>query len=384
MVTILEIINDSFAGVLGRIPSRNTIENWVKKCGLDIYNSTGNLHQSTDYAMVIDESMMIGSQKLLLTLGVPAKHQGSPLTLEDVSILDMAVSSSWNSDRIKDRLLVASDKVGYHPEYVISDNASIMTAGVSKAAFTLHRDISHSLGMLLERCYKNEEDFIAYTKKLTDAQLKYNMKKIAFLLPPKQRTIARFINLSDWVEWSRKMLNIYHNLSLEERTVFAFVPENASLIDELSEVIESLRYINEKCKHHGLSRMTIKQCLEYSQILFRGNFRMRTLGDAICGFLLEEGKILENKTNTHNNSSDVIESAFGIYKQRKSPNKLYGVTSFILFIPAYTKLSKKDVKNNSIKKHIENVKLAQIHQWEKANLMQNLVTKRIKTLNMAG
>ena len=30
-----------------------------------------------------------------------------------------------------------------------------------------------------------------------------------------------------------------------------------------------------------------------------------------------------------NLSSDIIESTFGIYKSKKSPNKLYGVTSFV-------------------------------------------------------
>lgn len=334
--------------------------------------------------MVVDESMMIGSQKLLLTLGIPAQHQGAPLTLKDVSILDMAVSSSWNSQGVKDRLLAACDKAGHRPEYVISDNASIMRSGVCKAAFAHHRDISHSLGMLLERCYKNEEDFTRYTSKLTDVQFKYNMNKMAYLLPPKQRTIARFINLSNWVEWSQKMLNIYHNLSLEERAVFAFVPQNASLIDELSEVMECLGYIKKECKHNGLSKRTIRQCLKNIQILFRGNFRMRALGEAIYGFLLEEERVIDNQTDIHNNSSDIIESTFGIYKQRKSPNKLYGVTSFILFIPAYTELSKINLKNCSIKKHIENIKLGEIHQWEKSNLMPNMVNKRIKTLNMAG
>ncbi|GHV05943.1 hypothetical protein FACS189416_6150 [Bacteroidia bacterium] len=105
--------------------------------------------------MVIDESMMIGSEKLLLTLGVPAQHTGSPIAQEDVVILDPAVSSGWNSDGVKDRLLCAADKISSLPEYVISDNASIMASGITRAGLPAHRDISHSLGMFLERCYRN-------------------------------------------------------------------------------------------------------------------------------------------------------------------------------------------------------------------------------------
>ncbi len=335
--------------------------------------------------MIVDESMMIGSEKLLLNLGVPAQHKGDPIAQEDVVILDLAVSSSWNSDGVKDRLLAAADKISYLPEYVISDNASIMAGGIARAKLAAHRDISHSLGMLLERCYKNEEDFVGYTKSMSEAQFKHNMKKIAYLLPPRQRTIARFINLSNWVKWSQKILNIYHNLAPQEREAFAFVPSNASLIDELSEVMKCINCIEKECKQNGLSKKVITQSLRNVQnTLFKGNSRMRTLGEAICQFLLEEGKILEDENSAHNNSSDIIESTFGTYKLRKSPNKLYGVTSFILFIPAYTQLAAKRYnKQGAFKKHLENVRLRQIQEWTKENLTENLVTKRVNTLKVA-
>ena len=39
--------------------------------------------------MVVDESIAINGQKLLLTLVVPFEHQGRPLRHEDVTVLDM-------------------------------------------------------------------------------------------------------------------------------------------------------------------------------------------------------------------------------------------------------------------------------------------------------
>lgn len=336
--------------------------------------------------MIVDESMMIGSEKLLLTLGIPAEHQGVPLTHKDVSILDMSVSSSWNGEGINKRLVVTCEKVGTFPRYVISDNASVMSNGINRTDLPHHRDISHSLGMFLERCYKGEEDFIAYTKSMTQAQFKHNMKKTAYLLPPGQRTIARFINLSNWVNWSKKMLEVYHKLNGEERAMFAFVPTNASLVDELSEVIRCINCIEKECKQNGFSNSTIKKCQEnIRKILFNGNDRMRKLGEAISLYIFKEGEILENKKSIHNNSSDIIESTFGIYKQRKSPNKLFGVTSFILLIPAYTQLAAgKESKDYSIKVHLENVRIRQINQWSKSNLTTNLVTKRRQTLKSVG
>ena len=114
--------------------------------------------------------------------------------------------------------------------------------------------------MYLERAYKEKTDFTEYVKLMTASKVKHNMKKIAYLLPPTQRTIARFINLSSWVKWSSKMLDIYHTLTVEERKVFSFIPGNASLIDELSDVTKCIEKIEYICKHNGLSRATICQC----------------------------------------------------------------------------------------------------------------------------
>lgn len=379
IVEILKIFNDVIGGVIGKIPTRSTIENWIKKCGLDLYK---NPQSPKDYALVVDESMMMGSEKLLLTLGIPAKHKGSPLVFKDVSILDMSVSSSWSGEGIKDRLLAASDKMEHSPQYIISDNASVMTKGISLLSLPHHHDISHSLGMFLERCYKHEEDFISYTASMSDAQFKHNMKNIAYLLPPRQRTIARFINMSGWVEWSQKMLNIYHKLKPYERTAYAFVPANASLIEELSEVMKCINFIEKECKQYGLSWNTIDNCKKTIQnLLFNGNTRMRKLGEEICAYLLNEGKILKGLNNRHNISSDIIESTFGMYKRRKSPNKLHGVTSFILFMPAQIQfMQNKREEDYSIKQHLENIKLSHIQEWENDFLTTNLVTKRINTL----
>ena len=62
-----------------------------------------------------------------------------------------------------------------------------------------------------------------------------------------------------------------------------------------------------------------------------------------------------------NISSDIIESTFGIYKSKKSPNKLYGITPFALMIPLYPKVANKVVtKTFNFKERIMNVKFKDI------------------------
>lgn len=351
---------------------------------MKVYKTSGDVLQDTKYAQIVDESMMIGSEKLLLTLGVPAEHKGRPLNSNDVSILDIAVANSWNGEAVGTQLKIASKKVGHDPLYVISDNASIMKKGIRCADLMHQRDISHSLGMFLERTYKDEPDFKNYTKLMTEPKFKYNMKKIAYLLPPNQRTIARFLNISEWVKWSSKMLDVYHTLQADEREVFSFVPANASLINELSEVTVCIRSIEDLCKNKGLSKQTVAKChQEIKKRLFNDNSRMIELGKTIFQFLDEEAQLIESDA-ANNNSSDIIESLFGKYKARKSPNKLYGVTSFILFMPLYTKLSKNTHHKFDFKAALEETPTSQVNAWKKENLTPNLMQLRINCLKKAA
>lgn len=386
VVEILSIINETFDGILDVIPCSNTIENWVKKCGLQVYETAGVPLQNVDYAGIIDESMMIGSERLLLTLGVPAEHQGRPLNCSDATVLDIAVAKTWNGEGVASQLSKVSEKTGHDPLYIISDNASIMNKGVRCAEMKHQHDISHSLGIYLERTYKELPDFKQYTKLMTEVKFKHNMTKFAYLLPPTQRTVARFINLSSWVKWSSKMLDIYHELNQAEREMFYFIPANASLIDELSAVTNCIQEIEHICKHNGLSKATISECQkEIDKYLFCGNLRMIKLGEAIIGFLKEEVSLVSSKLVAHNNSSDIIESIFGRYKARKSSNKLNGVTSFVLFIPIYTRLiHKKQARSFDFKLALKERRMAEIEAWSQKNLSPNLVQLRTKQLKNAG
>ena len=64
VVETLNVLNDITEGLLGTIPCYNSIENWVKKCGLHVYESASEALHGTQYAQIVDESMMIGSEKL--------------------------------------------------------------------------------------------------------------------------------------------------------------------------------------------------------------------------------------------------------------------------------------------------------------------------------
>lgn len=386
VVKVLDIINEVLNNFLGEIPCYTTIGIWMKKCGLKVYETAEKSVQDTDYALITDESMMIGREKLLLTVAVPAEHQGRPLSCSDISVVDMAVAPSWNGENVGLQLRKSSERIGHDPDFVISDNASIMNKGIRCAGMIHLHDISHSLGMYLERAYGKQFDFMNYIKLMTQTKFKFSMTKIAYLLPPNQRTISRFMNLSHWVKWSSNVLNNYDALSVDEQKALSFIPENASLIDELSDVTQCIESIEYLCKHNGLSKKTVCECEKKVQKnLLHGNSRMISLGESINEFLRKEMRLFDTDTTSRNNSSDVIESVFGKYKACKSPNKLNGVTTYILFLPIYAKLANKEqAKSFNFKTTLEQVRIGDIDAWAKRNLTPNLVQLRRKRLQKTG
>lgn len=383
---ILAILQKQLCWDFDCTPSYNTIENWVKKSGYSIYKEPFSDTTSGDYAIIFDESMMVGSQKMLLTLGINARKQGiAALCPADVEILKMSVQSSWNKEKVADDLKELTDRIGHPPCYVISDNGGSLTHAVKKLNFNHMRDVGHTLGVLMERIYKNDKKFISYMQKVALVKFQHVMKSTGYLLAPKQRTIARFLNLSEIVHWSAKMLSAYPNLSLQEQETFSFIPDYASLIKELHDVLTCVNAIFKDTKTKGLSGKTYQSSILHLQTLLSSkNQRMILLAESITDYLNEQISKMPDDTINWNISSDVIESLFGVYKDRKSPNSLYGMTAFSLFLPIYTRIraEKKSTKFD-FKRALEHTFMSDIEQWRKINLIENQVTKRINMLKSA-
>lgn len=385
VVTILEIFAELLGDTFGKVPCYNTVENWVKKLGLSVYQDDQPC-KDKKFAMVVDESIAINGQKLLLALAIPAEHQGRPIRHEDVTVLEMSVSNGFNGDDVQSRIETAEESAGNTPDYIISDNGHNLTKGIAGSKHTHHADISHSMGVILRNVYEKQSDFVELTTLLGKKRLQYHLTDKAYLLPPNMRTISRFMNMSSWVFWGNEMLNCYDTLPKKMQEAYAFIKDYEPLLKELQAVLGAVRNIEAICKNEGFSIMTSRKCKLYiiAHVIGNAHSRQARVGIKMLEYFDREEALLTGNMNI-NISSDIIESTFGIYKSKKSPNKLYGVTSFVLTIPLYSKVSNKSVaKTMDFKERIVNVKLKDIRIWSTQHLSKNWVTERTKTLRKIG
>ena len=384
IVKVIQILAELTIGLVDEVPSYNTVDNWVRKCGLDEIKNVPQAFKDKEYAAVVDECMMIGSEKLLPVIAVPAEHQGRPLRLCDAKVVEFFVKSGWTAQTVSDSLKETADKMGKSPLYLISDNDGKMRKAAEMSSYVWHRDISHTLAMFMEREYKADSEFLDFNNKMATCKKQNCMKEIAYLQSPSQRVKARFMNLSDCITWADKMLEIYHTLNEQEKNVFSFLPQYSSFIDEMQQMVSCIHEIELKMKHYGLSKGTVSVCKRHvCRTVMCGNERMRRVGQQILDYLKEEDQRLK-EGEAVNNSSDIIESTFGIFKYNQSPNKMNGVTTLILHLPVKFAFAEESAANNyNVKERLCKNKVRDITLWRNENLMESQVVKRIKTLKSA-
>jgi hypothetical protein len=378
---VMQLAGLLWKGITDSIPSHVTVLEWVEKCGLSL--TRGCMKKKTAeeaYSVIFDNSITVCGQGLHLELRVPSGHPGHSLGQSDVRVMRMKAGKEWNTGMIKDQLEHTIEEEGRKPDYVVSDNGNIMCKAACELGLKHHKDISHSFGMFLENVYAKDPEFCDFIAKKGYAR-KFSHTPMACLMPPKRREFARFMNVFETVHWAKAAIENEHLLGSREKDMLGFVKTHASLVEELDDVMTGYEYMERLCKDEGLSHKTARACRDYvaRNFMTKGD-RVRKLGEMITGYFNREEALLQDD-GPHNICSDIIESTFGYFKDRMSPNKNNGYTPLVLLIPLRLQLSTiEDCKNFNAKTVIGNTKMEDIKKWRADNLLPNPSIKRMNVL----
>jgi hypothetical protein len=244
--------------------------------------------------------------------------------------------------------------------------------------YTHIRDAGHTVAMLIERVYGKSKIFKSFLKSVSLVKVRDVMRPTSYLLPPVQRTISRFMNLSGVIKWGKQVLKIFPTLNERERQTFDFVNKYRKLISELSTVFDCCNEILKILKNKGLSHKNIDLCLSKLQTNMKSKSKtVKQVRELISGYSEEEKKKLPEKTSHRNVSSDILESMFGTFKFRRSKNRLNGITAYVLMLPLLTEIKKSDNQSDiNFKEALECVYMKDLKDWTRDNLTENLAVKR--------
>jgi hypothetical protein len=347
-------------GLSGRVPSHNTIRNWACKAGFNrIEESKGN---AGNYVLYVDESIVFGSEKILLIIGVEEKKIpiDRALTHQDMEVLYVGASTEWKGEAIEEELRKIALNKGV--KYVVSDEGNNLRKAYKSLNYKHIEDCTHVLANHLKRLYEKEEDFKLFRKLIGELRQSWNLSKInSQYMPPSMRGKLRFANIFPCVEWAEKSLENWANLSVEVQKSLAFLQSNPSFIKSLIEVSFVFKTVCKTLKEEGfgtLQKQAILATLDALKGEEKTNIFIENCKDYLEN-LTQKSKALKQ---THLLcSSDIIESYFGKFKTKINSNNRSGLTEFIFTIANFSQpFSVEEVKNA-----LENVKLKDLKLTKK-------------------
>jgi hypothetical protein len=357
------------------IPTYTTLLNWIHKLGY--YQLTREKEKADDWIIILDESIQLGTDKALVLFGIREREIkfDRPLEFTDLMPLKIKSRQKWNGELIKEILNEVKDELG-GIKYAVGDYGSDIKKGLSMSGIPHIHDITHKIALILEGLYKNDDRYKGLTDKMSEMRIKLSQSDIAYIIPPKQRKKSRYQNIKTISDWGKKALGFLNNsrIDIKANNALEWIKEYGPFIEDLSDLNDVIRNIEKEVKSHGLSDVTIEKSEKYlSQLETSNGIRFsETINDYFrntMNMLPGLKKILC--------TSDIIESAFGKYKNYVSNNPMAGITNLVLSIAAFTlSINKEDVK-----KALEATRMNDIKKWTKENIGKTLFQKRREVLS---
>jgi hypothetical protein len=184
------------------------------------------------------------------------------------------------------------------------------------------------------------------------------------------------MNLKPISDWGKSVIKYLKKTEQEEiktleSEALKWVKGYENFIQELCEITEVINGIENILKYNGLTGHTINQSRELLKSMVIENKRTKLFKEAIETYFLETTEMLPNEDKILC-TSDVIESAFGKYKNYLSKNQMIGITDLSLCLSAFTSnLSEIDIKNA-----MELIQVMGIKKWTEKNIGRSLLEER--------
>jgi hypothetical protein len=319
---------------------------WLLRVGL--YKLTRPKTIADDWVWIVDHTVQIGADKCLVVLGVrlcDLPPAGTCLTLAELEPLHIEPMAKSNSALVHEQLELVVEKTGV-PRLILDDHGSDLHGGV-KLFCQKHPqtseiyDITHRAARLLKSQLEADPMWSRFCTQTGQAKFQTQQTELALLVPPSQRSKARYMNLGPLVEWGRRTLEIVQSPSdvvlqrcsrerLEEK--FGWLRDFGESLACWSQWLELVTATEQLVRRDGLSATTVARLradLTPRATTGRG---VRLAGELLafvseqCGELRGQERLV--------GTTEPLECAFGKLKSlERTPSKT-GFTSLLLSLGA--------------------------------------------------
>ncbi|MCB0611740.1 MAG: hypothetical protein KDC75_00480 [Phaeodactylibacter sp.] len=358
-------------------PSYSSIRYWEQKMGYHRL-STAQSEPEQEWVLIIDESIAIGREKLLLFLGVnlAAYSFGQPLSFEDVEVLGLAISRSWKAPEIQAQLEKVMEK-GFNIVYGVADQGNNLRKTLAQMDIVHVADCTHAFSLILEKEYKKHEVFQRFCQLCGQMRRKGSLSKYTAILPPAQRSKARYLNLTPLFGWASdclKLLGKAKQLDKGQKQLLEHVQwlkEYEAFIIQTSAVLKLFNQIQKTIKYEGLNDENLVEC----KAAIKESTIAEHFKESLRQYLQQNRQLLPGRQKIIC-CSDIIESYFGKYKMQAGQN----ITQQCLRILNYGKVQ----DESEIKAAMEQVKIVDLNRWSEENLPLSTKAQRRRLFKNTG
>ena len=345
-------------GMTMRLPSHNTIRNWLCKGGF--YRLETSKPVSGNYVVYVDESIVFGSEKILLIIGVPLANIPTTraLTHSDMEVLYVGANTEWKAEHIEAELEeIAKRKTII---YTVSDEGNNLCKAYKSLKYTHIEDCTHILANYLKKMYDKDSDFEAFRKLIGQLRKAWNLSKAnSQYMPPMMRGKMRFANIFPCVQWAQLHLQDWSNLPESVRESLSFLKEKELFIIGLGQVSAIFKTVCAVLKNEGFGTMQHTSILSKLAVISAS-----TDSDKVAIFIKNCKEYLANLSEKSTLlqqahllvSSDIIESFFGKFKTKINTNNRTGLTEFLFTIANFSQ----SFSVEETKKLLETIKLKDV------------------------
>jgi hypothetical protein len=353
------------------IPTHTTVLNWTKKQGICQFRNR-EFYQHQKWVLIVDESIQFGNKKLLLVLAVPEDRcsQSKSLTYKDLTPLILKTSASWKSADIFSEIERHIDL--NQVAYCISDTGNNLTSTFRLLNCKHIADINHKFTLIIQSVFKNNQLLDEYTKALSSLRAQKSMSKIARIVPPNQRIMNRFMNLTPLFKWGIKMIHLLDNNELtdDEAAALSFLEPLREFVADTYKILIRMQKMQKTLKNKGFNDKTAEEAMKmFSNMKSNNSLKIKEQLDEYFADLTIKA---EDKTICC--SSDIIESCFGKFKTLVKGNKTVGISDLCLCIAAMTGENNSEKTNQAM----EAISIKQVKEWKAKNITKTLFAEKIE------
>jgi hypothetical protein len=318
-----------FGEIGKKTPHHTTIRNWMIRNGC--YNLKKPIEKSDDWIAIADVTIGLGKLKCLAILGVQMsklkKRTDYTLNHKNVEILGLHLTEKATGEFAYKSFEETRNRIGFDFLGAVTDqgpdirNGGKQFQGYHPNTVIIH-EIPHKMSLVMERTLKDDVMWTEFTKKIAETKRFIQQTELAAMLPPNQRSKARFMDIGYILDWPERVLEAKKSGRLDSipegryQQYFGWIKEFLSPISNWKFMVGALDMIKGICREHGLSHDTY----EYLRLFF-AEASSSIDDDALKEFLKNALKAVEEESRKLKEgevmlcSTEVLESIFGKYKE---------------------------------------------------------------------